>query len=185
MNNLYNNKSIFKYIWKIKDIDEHHVIRIAQKYNISMPKLVDGENYVSWENITELKEKVRYYLSNLDESNILNKDISNGSQVWMSHGDTIQDLPHNFKNIASTEDVKVAGYQIKNELTFGIQFHPEVYHTKDGKKLLYNFLIRVCKCSQDWSPGVFVETTINNLRKKLGKDKVVLGLSKSSLGEPV
>ena len=126
---------------------------------------------------SKIREYGRAYLSNLDKSNILNKDISNGSQVWMSHGDTIQDLPHNFKNIASTEDVKVAGYQINNELTFGIQFHPEVYHTEDGKKLLYNFLIRVCNCSQDWSPNVFVETTINNLRKKLGKDKVVLGLS--------
>ncbi|MEE2931777.1 MAG: glutamine-hydrolyzing GMP synthase [Bacteroidota bacterium] len=126
---------------------------------------------------SKIREYGRAYLSNLDENNILNKDISNGSQVWMSHGDTIQELPHNFKNIASTEDVKVAGYQVRNELTFGIQFHPEVYHTEDGKKLLYNFLIRVCNCSQDWSPNIFVETTINNLREKLGKDKVVLGLS--------
>ncbi|MEE2931040.1 MAG: glutamine-hydrolyzing GMP synthase [Bacteroidota bacterium] len=126
---------------------------------------------------SEIREYGRAYLSKVDKNNILTKDINDGSQVWMSHGDTIEELPDNFRNIASTEDIEIAGYQIDDELTFGIQFHPEVYHTREGKQLLYNFLIKVCKCSQDWSSTVFVDTTISSLRDKLGKDKVVLGLS--------
>ncbi|MDR2010466.1 MAG: glutamine-hydrolyzing GMP synthase [Bacteroidales bacterium] len=105
------------------------------------------------------------------------KDISNGSQVWMSHGDTIVKVPENYEIIASTHDVKVAAYKINKEQTWGIQFHPEVYHSTDGKTLLKNFVVDICGCKQDWTPASFVETTINELKEKIGNDKVVLGLS--------
>jgi GMP synthase (glutamine-hydrolysing) len=95
----------------------------------------------------------------------------------MSHGDTIMKLPADFKIIASTSDVEVGAYKIENEQTFGIQFHPEVYHTKQGLQILSNFVLDVCRCNGDWTPASFVEETIEALRKQLGDDKVVLGLS--------
>ncbi len=103
--------------------------------------------------------------------------MKTGSQVWMSHGDTILSLPDNFEIIASTEDVKVAGFHIKGEQTYGIQFHPEVYHTVEGKQLLKNFVVDICGTSQSWTPESFVDETSSQLKKELGSDKVVLGLS--------
>ncbi len=104
-------------------------------------------------------------------------NISEGSQVWMSHSDTIKELPTNGVLLASTNDVKNAAYKIEGESTYAIQFHPEVYHTKDGKQLLENFLVRIAKIEQDWTPDSFVEETVDALKEKLGNDKVVLGLS--------
>ena len=105
------------------------------------------------------------------------KDVPDNSQVWMSHGDTISILPSNFKIIASTKDVEIAAYKIEEEDTYAIQFHPEVYHSTDGKQILQNFLYDIAKCSADWTPSTFVEDTVSELKKKLGNDKVVLGLS--------
>ncbi len=99
------------------------------------------------------------------------------TQVWMSHGDTITSIPENYKVIASTEDVKVAAYTIEGEQTWAIQFHPEVYHSTDGKILLENFVAGICGCSQDWTSESFVESTVASLKAQLGSDKVVLGLS--------
>jgi GMP synthase (glutamine-hydrolysing) len=95
----------------------------------------------------------------------------------MSHGDTITKLPDNFQVITSTNDVRVGGFKIMDEETYGIQFHPEVYHTTQGKQLLQNFLVDICGCKQDWTPTVFADDTIKELTTKLGNDKVVLGLS--------
>jgi GMP synthase (glutamine-hydrolysing) len=95
----------------------------------------------------------------------------------MSHGDTIKMVPENFEIIASTAQVKVAGYQVKGTDTYAIQFHPEVTHSTDGKILLQNFLVDICHCSRNWTSEAFVETTIAALKEKLGNDKVVLGLS--------
>jgi GMP synthase (glutamine-hydrolysing) len=95
----------------------------------------------------------------------------------MSHADTIARIADNFEVIASTDSVKVAAYQVTGTQTYGIQFHPEVTHSTDGKQLLQNFLVDICGCSQDWTPDSFVETTIAELKAKLGNDKVVLGLS--------
>jgi GMP synthase (glutamine-hydrolysing) len=103
--------------------------------------------------------------------------LTPNSQVWMSHGDTIQKVPENFEIIAGTRDVAVAGFKVKDEKTFGIQFHPEVYHSAEGTVLLKNFIVGICGCSQDWTPASFVETTIQELREKVGSNKVVLGLS--------
>ncbi len=123
------------------------------------------------------REYGRANLSFVDSNNILTKGMSNDSQVWMSHGDTIARIPSNYSIISSTKDVEIAGYAINDEQTFGIQFHPEVYHTSEGKILLSNFVVAICKCSCDWTPDSFVEETIKDLQTKLGNDKVILGLS--------
>lgn len=103
--------------------------------------------------------------------------LSENSQVWMSHGDTIARIPDSYRVIASTPDVRVAAYAIEGEPTWGIQFHPEVYHSTEGAKLLKNFVVDICGCSQSWTPASFIEETVRNLRGQVGSDKVVLGLS--------
>ncbi|NBW29658.1 MAG: glutamine-hydrolyzing GMP synthase [Flavobacteriales bacterium] len=123
------------------------------------------------------REYGRANLSFVESDNILTKGMSNDSQVWMSHGDTIARIPSNYSIISSTKDVEIAGYAINDEQTFGIQFHPEVYHTSEGKLLLSNFIVSICKCSCDWTPDSFVEETIKDLQTKLVNDKVILGLS--------
>ena len=123
------------------------------------------------------REYGRANLSFIETSSSLMKGVSVGSQVWMSHGDTISKIPKDYNIIASTKDVEVAAYSVDNELTFGLQFHPEVYHSKDGHIILKNFLVDICGFSQDWTPSAFVEETISYLREQVGKDKVVLGLS--------
>lgn len=123
------------------------------------------------------REYGRANLGFINSDDKLVGSLSNGSQVWMSHGDTITSLPTSFKVIASTADVPVAGFKVENEETYGIQFHPEVYHSEEGSKLLKSYVIDICGCTQDWTPASFVETTIENLQKQLGNDKVVLGLS--------
>jgi GMP synthase (glutamine-hydrolysing) len=124
-----------------------------------------------------IREYGRANLTYVDHENRLTKGMTSGSQVWMSHGDTIKVVPSNYTIIASTHDVNVAGYEIEGEDTFGIQFHPEVYHSLEGKVLLENFIVGVCGCSQDWTPESFVEETVMKLRAQLGQDKVILGLS--------
>ncbi len=126
---------------------------------------------------SETREYGRANLSFVNADNQLLKDISLNSQVWMSHGDTIVNIPDNYNVIASTHDVKVAAYQVMDEKTWGIQFHPEVSHSIEGKTLLKNFVVDICKCRQDWTPDSFIDSTIDELKQKIGKDKVVLGLS--------
>ena len=94
----------------------------------------------------------------------------------MSHGDTITHLPETFRVIAGTDDVEVAAFHIEGEQTWGVQFHPEVFHSTDGTKLLDNFL-NICGCKKDWTPASFIELTVNELKEKLGNDKVILALS--------
>jgi GMP synthase (glutamine-hydrolysing) len=108
---------------------------------------------------------------------VLTKGMTANSQVWMSHGDTIKEMPSGFKTIASTTDVEFAGFEVEGEETFGIQFHPEVYHSTEGAILLKNFLVGVCGCTQDWTPDSFVDETVKKLQDKIGTDKVILGLS--------
>ncbi len=125
---------------------------------------------------SEIREYGRANLSSINED-VLFAGVDAGSQVWMSHGDTITALPSDFEIIASTADVQVAGYKVANEKTYGIQFHPEVYHSSDGKKMLHNFLFDIVGMAGDWTPSHFVEETVLNLKAQLGNDKVVLGLS--------
>ena len=123
------------------------------------------------------REYGRAHISSFCKDNVLFNNVSDNSQVWMSHGDTITSIPENFKVIASTDKVKVAAYQIENENVWGVQFHPEVYHSVDGTQMLRNFVVDVCGCKQDWSPASFIESTVAELKEQLGDDKVVLGLS--------
>ena len=126
---------------------------------------------------SSIREYGRARLNRVDGHYDLLKEISLDSQVWMSHADTISALPEGFDIIASTSSVEMAAYKVQNEDTYGIQFHPEVTHSEEGKTLLRNFVVHICGCSQDWTPDIFVESTVAGLKAKLGNDKVVLGLS--------
>ena len=123
------------------------------------------------------REYGRAKLTTIDSESKLFENVELGSQVWMSHSDTIEHLPSNSKCIASTQDVKNAAYSIEEEELYAIQFHPEVYHSKDGKKILENFLIKIANVSPDWTPDVFSEKTIQEIKDTVGQDKVILGLS--------
>jgi GMP synthase (glutamine-hydrolysing) len=123
-----------------------------------------------------LREYGRASLSKLDDGDSLFKNLKAGTQVWMSHGDTITRLPDSFRTLASTVDVDVAGFKIADEPTWGVQFHPEVYHTEDGLKILDNFLT-ICSCAKDWTPASFIESTVEGLKMQLGDDRVILALS--------
>lgn len=124
-----------------------------------------------------IREYGRANLTIIKDQEVLFKNITENSQVWMSHSDTIKELPQNAVTLASTLDVMNAAYRIEGEQTFGIQFHPEVYHSTDGKQLLHNFLIEIAGVKPDWTPGAFVDMTVAELQEKIGDEKVVLGLS--------
>lgn len=154
------------------------------KYHLKYPLLAVcyGAQYIAQHSggavqPSSTREYGRANLNFVNQENKLFKGINIGSQVWMSHGDTITDIPENFELIASTDSVKVAAYHIKDSDTYAIQFHPEVTHSIDGKILLENFLVDICGCSQDWTSAAFVETTIADIKATVGNDKVVLALS--------
>ena len=123
------------------------------------------------------REYGRAMLTVVDPSDPLMLNLPSPTQVWMSHGDTITFLPENYKVIGSTESVRAAAYHIEGEKTWGIQFHPEVYHSVAGKDLLSNFVMGICGCAGTWSPDSFIETTVKELKDKIGDDRVILGLS--------
>ncbi len=123
------------------------------------------------------REYGRANLSFIKNNEPFFSNISKGSQVWMSHSDTIKQLPTNGILLASTHDVENAAYKIKGEDTFAIQFHPEVYHSTGGKQLLQNFLVDIANIKQDWTPDCFVSETVASLKEKIGNEKVILGLS--------
>lgn len=141
-----------------------------------------GAQYMAWRAGGKVepagsREYGRALLSAVDSEDSLLKNIKVGDQVWMSHGDTITAVPENFKVIASTDKVRVAAYHIEGTTTWGVQFHPEVYHSQCGMQLLRNFVVDICGGRQEWSAESFIETTVKALREQLGDDKVVLGLS--------
>ncbi len=123
------------------------------------------------------REYGRANLSSIVSGESLFNGINLGSQVWMSHSDTIKALPTNGVRLASTDDVENAAYRIDGEDTYAIQFHPEVYHSTDGKQLLENFLVNIAGVQQDWTPDSFVSMTIDKLKEQIGDEKVILGLS--------
>lgn len=166
----------------VRDVDSPRVSFNKFRGKIPVLGICYGAQLIAHESGNEvLPSSIREYgrarLDHIHASDALMKEITPFSQVWMSHGDTISGLSEQFEILASTETVKVAAYKVKNEPTYGIQFHPEVTHSTEGKIVLRNFLVQICGCSQDWTPDVFIESTINELKQKIGKDKVVLGLS--------
>lgn len=126
---------------------------------------------------SEIREYGRARLNRMDQHFELLKEMTFDNQVWMSHGDTISTLPRNYMRIASTESIENAAFAIEGEDTYGIQFHPEVTHTLEGKTLLRNFVVHICGCRQDWTPDIFVETTVADLGRLIGSERVVMGLS--------
>jgi GMP synthase (glutamine-hydrolysing) len=123
------------------------------------------------------REYGRARLVSVDQGDPLFSGITPGTQVWMSHGDTIAGIPEGYTITGSTVDVKVAAFRIEGEKSWGIQFHPEVYHTTEGLKMLGNFVSGICGCKGDWTPESFIDLTVRSLRDKLGDDRVVLGIS--------
>ena len=126
---------------------------------------------------SKIREYGRAKLSSVNLEDPLFRGIPVDSQVWMSHGDTIAEIAPEYEITASTESVKVAAYRKKGTNQYGIQFHPEVTHTIPGKELLKNFAVGICECTQDWTPGQFIDNTISELKSMLGNDKVVMALS--------
>ena len=126
---------------------------------------------------TGTREYGRAHLQKFDANDPLFKGFETNSQVWMSHGDTITAIPSDYHIIASTEDVYYAAYANNNNKVWAVQFHPEVFHTKQGSILLKNFVVDICGSKQQWSPASFVESTVSELKQQLGNDRVILGLS--------
>ena len=123
------------------------------------------------------REYGRAKLNQVKDVTDLLSQVNVGSTVWMSHGDTIVELPEVFEQIASTENIPVAAFKWKDRSVYGIQFHPEVTHSEQGKQLIENFIVKICGASQSWTPDLFAESTIAKLKEKIGNDKVVMGLS--------
>ena len=123
------------------------------------------------------------------QEDVLLKDVTDHSQVWMSHSDSITQLPEGFELLATTDSIPVAAFKKSvNGLShsplatsqfplYGVQFHPEVYHSKEGKKILRNFLVNICGCSQDWTPAHFITDTVEALKKQIGDRKVIMALA--------
>ena len=136
-----------------------------------------AHNYGGLVDLSNSREYGRANLVSISsESNLLD-GINQGSQVWMSHADTIVKLPKNSVKIGSTSDVENAAFSFQNEQTYGIQFHPEVYHSTDGKLILENFLKKISKIEASWTPASFVDSAINSIREEINNDNVILGLS--------
>lgn len=141
-----------------------------------------GAQYLAYKfggdvNASIAREYGRATLTVTDPQSPLMGGISEKSQVWMSHGDTIAKLPEGAEVIASTDDVENAAFHIKGEDTYGVQFHPEVYHTAEGTAMLANFVLKVCGCKGDWTADSFIDTAVKELKEKIGDDRVILGLS--------
>ena len=134
-------------------------------------------NYGGVVSASNTREYGRANLISINSNDPLFANIKPGTQVWMSHADTITTIPEGFEITGSTADVKAGAYRIKGENTWGIQFHPEVYHTTEGTKILGNFVVGICSCSQNWTPDSFAGSTVISLKNQLGSDKVILGLS--------
>ena len=126
---------------------------------------------------SKTREYGRANLSFFKDKSPLFNNVKKNSQVWMSHGDTIKTLAKNMDKVASTIDVENAAFKLDNKDIYGIQFHPEVFHTEDGLQIIKNFVINISNCSPDWTPDSFVESSISMIKKTIGDQKVVLGLS--------
>jgi len=133
--------------------------------------------------IVEKSNKREYgrAMLHLQKEDVLLQNLIPSSQVWMSHADTILQLPSEFELLATTDSIPVAAFKYKNDSAqkslYGLQFHPEVYHSIEGKKILHNFLVNICHCSQDWTPAHFVTDTVEALKKQIGDEQVVMAIS--------
>ncbi|WP_420399125.1 glutamine-hydrolyzing GMP synthase [Flagellimonas sp.] len=168
--------------YSVRSEDAPHPDLTEIKGKIPLLGICYGAQYLSHFNggsvaPSATREYGRANLSTVKAGETFLEGLEIGSQVWMSHSDTIKELPTGAVRLASTHDVENAAFRIEGEQTYGIQFHPEVYHTKDGKQLLENFLVKIAGLKQDWTPDAFIETTVAELKEKIGDEKVILGLS--------
>jgi len=128
-------------------------------------------------NASAHREYGRAHIIEINKQNPLFKGIDEGSQVWMSHADSVITIPQGFEVIAKTKDIPVAAFADLSRKTFAIQFHPEVYHSVQGKELLKNFVIDICGCPANWTPAAYIETTVADIRNTVKEDKVILAIS--------
>ncbi len=168
--------------WSVRDARAPLPDLKAVKGNIPLLGVCYGAQYLTHNYGGEVlpsdtREYGRARLVSIDENDPLFNGVTAGTQVWMSHGDTIVRIPEGYNITGSTGDVKVAAFRISGEQTWGIQFHPEVYHTTEGTRMLGNFVKGICRCRGDWTPESCVEMTVRSLSQQLGDDRVVLGLS--------
>lgn len=165
----------------VRDANAPQVVLDGIKGKLPLLGICYGAQYLAHKFGGEVNASIaREYgraMLNVTVDSALMSGVSPRSQVWMSHGDTIARLPEGAEAIASTDDVVNAAYHIKGEDTYAVQFHPEVFHTVEGTKMLANFVMNVCGCHGDWTPASFIDTAIEELRAKIGDDKVILGLS--------
>src|SRR5690606_15600910 len=168
--------------YSVRQVDAPQIDYAAFQDKCPLLAVCYGAQYLAQHNggevlPSEIREYGRANLQFVDQENPLLKGVPVQSQVWMSHGDTIKEVPSDFRIIASTDKVRVAAYQVGHSNTFGIQFHPEVTHSTDGQILLKNFVVDICGCSQDWTSESFVESTVASLQEELGNDHVIMALS--------
>ena len=161
--------------YSVRDAQAPQADLSAIKGRLPMLGVCYGAQYLSQQFGGEVKpsatrEYGRAILSKVVANNPLIAGLSDRTQVWMSHGDTIVKIPENYRIIASTDTVPVAAFQIEGEQTWGIQFHPEVYHSTEGKQLLKHFVVDICGCRQQWTPDSFIESTVRELRDKIKGD---------------
>ena len=161
--------------YSVRDAQAPQADLSAIKGRLPMLGVCYGAQYLSQQFGGEVKpsatrEYGRAILSKVVANNPLIAGLSDRTQVWMSHGDTIVKIPENYRIIASTDTVPVAAFQIEGEQTWGIQFHPEVYHSTEGKQLLKHFVVDICGCRQDWTPDSFIESTVRELREKIAAE---------------
>ena len=165
-----------------EDALQFPVKEVFEQYKLPMLGVCYGAQYMAhvYDGKVERSTKREYGRAHLDfiePTNKLFKDVSPKSQVWMSHGDSVLELPPNFELLATTDSIPVAAFKLHDKELYAIQFHPEVTHSLDGLLLVKNFVVDICGCSQDWTPLAFVEETVEDIRKQVGTDNVVLGLS--------
>jgi GMP synthase (glutamine-hydrolysing) len=168
--------------FSVRDINAPQVDLSEIKGKMPLMAICYGAQYLAKHfggdvNASVAREYGRAMLTIDDSSCPLFSGIKSGSQVWMSHGDTITTLPTGAVPVASTGDIKNAAFRIAGEKTYAVQFHPEVYHTTEGSNILRNFAMNICGCTGNWTPDSFIETTVKDLKDKLGNDRVILGLS--------
>ncbi len=166
----------------VRDVDAPQIDLTEVKGKLPLLGICYGAQYIAHNFGGEVapsnsREYGRAHLTKVVGNDELISEVSDRSQVWMSHGDTIVRIPDHYKIIASTEDVPVAAYRVEGEQTWGIQFHPEVYHSEEGTQILRHFLIDICGCLGEWTPASYVESSVATLKEQLGDDRVVLGLS--------
>lgn len=160
------------------DFDVEHLHQQLPILSICYGAQLTVKKFDGTVNKSNKREYGRAYLD-IVQQDILFNNVETKSQVWMSHSDSIVELPKDFQILASTNDIPVAAYKKNhsNYPLYGLQFHPELYHSTDGKKMLFNFLVEVCNCTCDWTAKSFITETVNQLKNQIGNDKVIMGLS--------